>query len=111
MRRPETWPLSVKTPVFDSAARIAQSGGRGETGGSRRSSCPGSPVASRSAGAARRRGALRRGSDHGHSAVDVEGLAGDIGRFGAGEIDDRPRHVAAGSETTGRDQSQQFFLL
>ncbi len=46
-------------------------------------------------------------SDHGHAAIHVQGLPGDVGGLVAGQIDHRGRHVAGGAQPAGRDGAQE----
>ena len=48
---------------------------------------------------------------HGHTAVDVQGLAGDVGALFAGKVDAGGGDVAALAQPPGRDAGEDGFLL
>src|SRR6516225_1510204 len=52
-----------------------------------------------------------RGLYHGHAAVDVQGLTGDIAGLGACEKDDRGRDVVGGAEPSGGNRAEKARAL
>lgn len=50
-------------------------------------------------------------SDHGHAAVHVDGLAGHVGGFVGGQIDDSRGDFGARAHATGRDGGHDGLLL
>src|SRR5262245_54235582 len=101
--------ISVTFPLDCPWRSVFLSRGGAPSRGEKRGQLAGPPPLA-NAGRRARRGA-KPASDHGHAAVDVQRLPGDIGRLGAGEEGDRRGDLVARAHAASGNRGEQLRLL